>query len=67
MEDTAMIKKNYMQPTIQVVKIQTAGMLAISGTQTEGLGGDNMDYDENGEDPGDAMGREMEDFVDEEW
>jgi hypothetical protein len=61
-----MIKKNYMQPTIQVVKIQTVGMLAISGTSTDGLDGDDLDYDENGADPGDVLSREIYDFDDEE-
>ena len=55
MEDLAMRKKNYVQPTIEVVKIQLAGMLAVSGTNTQGLGDDNLIYDENGGDPGNVL------------
>jgi hypothetical protein len=55
MEDLAMRKKNYVQPTIEVVKIQLAGMLAVSGTNTQGLDGDNLIYDENGGDPGNVL------------
>ena len=51
MEDKDM-KKNYLQPTIQVVKIQTAGMLAVSGTTT--TGGINLNYKKDGGDQGDA-------------
>jgi hypothetical protein len=43
-----MTKKYYMQPTIQVVKIHTAGMLAVSGTSTSGLNWQELNYDENG-------------------
>ena len=50
-----MRKKNYVQPTIEVVKIQLAGMLAVSGTNTQGLGDDNLIYDENGGDPGNVL------------
>lgn len=49
MEDTAMIKKEYMQPTIQVVKIQTAGMLALS--RVDGYDGG---YDSDGGEPNEA-------------
>ena len=55
MEDLAMRKKKYVQPTIEVVKIQLAGMLAVSGTNTQGLGDDNLIYDENGGDPGNVL------------
>ena len=47
-----MTKKNYLQPTIQVVKIQTAGMLAISNASTSG--GVNLGYDKSGGDQEDA-------------
>ena len=49
-----MKKKYYIQPTIQVMKIQTAGMLAVSGTSTTGLGSDNLGYKKDGGDQGDA-------------
>ena len=45
-----MKKKEYMQPTIQVVKIQNhCQMLAVSSVQ-----GYPGDYDPNGGDPNDA-------------
>ena len=43
-----MIKKNYMQPTIQVVKIQTAGMLALSDIDITGLDTDKLEFDDSG-------------------
>ena len=49
MEDTAMTKKNYIQPTIQVVKIKTAGMLALSN-----VSGYDGGYDPDGGDPDEA-------------
>ena len=49
MEDSAMTKKTYMQPTILAVKIQTAGMIAFSNVK--GFPGG---YDDNGADPNDA-------------
>ncbi len=49
-----MIKKNYMQPTIQVVKIQTAGMLALSDIDITGLDEDILEFEESGGDQIDA-------------
>ena len=61
-----MIKKDYMQPTTNVVKIQHSKMLCISDVKTTGLD-NNLTQDET---PGntwdDAMSRRKNDWDDEE-
>ena len=53
-----MTKKEYLQPTMTVVKIQQTMMLCVSDVKTSGLGGsdDNLTQDGSG-DIGGAMGR----------
>ena len=62
-----MIKKDYMQPTTNVVKIQHSKMLCGSDFKTTGLGDENLTKDET---PGntwdDAMSRRKNDWGDEE-
>lgn len=54
MEDKAM-KKNYLQPTMQVVKFDSLPVLSpVSNATTSGLGDKNLIYDKNGGDQGDA-------------
>ncbi len=48
-----MTKKEYMQPTTVVVKIQHSKMLCGS-LRTSGLGDDNLGYDKNGGNQSDA-------------
>ncbi len=52
-----MIKKDYMKPTMTVVKIQHSQMLCISDAKANGLGSDGLGYDKNGGDQGNAWSR----------
>ena len=53
-----MIKKDYMKPAMRVVRIKTqAHLLNVSNTSTNGLGGDNLIYDKDGGDQGNAWSR----------
>lgn len=51
------MKKTYMEPTLEVVKIATTQMLAASSVD-----GFNSALDNNGVDAGDALAREIPDF-----
>ena len=51
------MKKEYMQPTIEVVKIETTQMLADSLTSIEGA--DGFVFEGGGHDP---LGREQDDL-----
>jgi hypothetical protein len=53
-KEETMTKKTYLQPTLEVVKIQTATMLATSVTMS---GLDDVNYSDLGGDPGDAGAR----------
>ena len=61
-----MIKKTYMQPTTNVVKIQHSKMLCVS-LRTSGLGDDNLGYDKNGGDQSSAWSREHKNVWDDDW
>lgn len=52
-----MTKKDYIQPVMKVVKVHTAHMIAISQTQTEGLGSKGLLYDKKGGNQGNAWSR----------
>lgn len=52
------MKKTYLQPTLEVVNIQTATMLATSVNQS---GLDGVSYDDLGGNPDDAGARFFED------
>ena len=59
-----MTKKEYMQPTMTVVKIQHSQMLCISDAKANGLGSDGLDYDKNGGNQGNAWSRKHKDVWD---
>ena len=61
-----MIKKDYMKPAMRVVKVHTARMIAVSQTTTNGLGGDDLGYDKNGGDQGNAWSRQRSVWDEEE-
>ncbi len=61
-----MIKKEYMKPAMRVVKLHTTQMIAVSQITTNGLGGDNLDYDKNGGNQGSAWSRKHKDVWDED-
>ena len=62
-----MTKKDYMQPTTVVVKIQHSKMLCGS-LRTSGLGDNDLGYDEKGGNQSDAWTKESNGSVwDEEW
>ena len=43
------MKKDYIQPTMNVVKIKMQGhLLELSGTNATGLGDDHLDYESEG-------------------
>ena len=57
MEDTAMTKKIYMQPTIKLDELDMEGQLLANSVQTTGLGDDNLGYDKKGGNQGNAWSR----------
>lgn len=62
-----MIKKDYMKPAMRVVRIKTqVHLLNVSNTSTSGLGGDNLGYDKNGGNQGNAWSRDHRSVWDEE-
>jgi hypothetical protein len=61
-----MIKKEYMQPAMKVVKIQHSQMLCISDANAAGLGGDGLGYDKNGGNQGNAWSRGSNGWDDDE-
>ena len=61
-----MTKKDYMQPTMNVEKIQDSQMLCFSNAQATGLGGDGLGYDKNGGNLGNAWSRGSSVWDDEE-
>ena len=61
-----MTKKEYMQPTMTVVKIQHSQMLCISDAKANGLGDDDLGYDKNGGNQGDAWSRKHKDVWDDD-
>ena len=61
-----MLKKEYMQPAMTVVKIQHSQMLCISDANAAGLGGDGLGYDKNGGNQGNAWSRGSNGWDDEE-
>ena len=61
-----MIKKEYMKPAMRVVKLHTTQMIAVSQISTNGLGGDNLDYDKNGGNQGNAWSRGRRNVWDDE-
>ena len=62
------MKKNYIQPTILVVRIQHSGVICVSQTSTTGLDS-NLNYDASGGNQGNAWTKETSDVNpwDEEW
>ena len=58
MEDTTMIKKEYMKPTMQVVKVQQSQLIcaSLTGVKSSGLDRENDllydDFEGNGGDQG---------------
>ena len=68
-----MTKKEYLQPTMTVVKIQQAMMLCVSDVKTSGLGGSDDDLKQDGSgDIGGAMSRRRnrnvwDDDEEEDW
>ena len=61
-----MIKKDYMKPAMREVKVHTARMIAVSQVNTTGLGSDNLNYDKNGGNQGNAWSRGNNSVWDEE-
>ena len=62
-----MTKKDYIQPVMKVVRIKTqAHLLIMSDTSTQGLGGDNLEFDKKGGNQGNAWSRGNSGWDDEE-
>ena len=62
-----MTKKDYMKPAMRVVRIKTqAHLLNISNTSTNGLGGDNLGYDNQGGNQSGAWSRQRSVWDEEE-
>ena len=63
-----MIKKTYMQPTTNVVKVKHSKMLCSSpqGISTSGLGDNDLVYEQNGGNQGNAWSREHKDVWDDD-
>ena len=66
-----MTKKVYMQPTIKLDELDMEGQLLANSVQTTGLGDDNLGYDKNGGNQGNAWSRRRGNSVwddeEEEW
>jgi len=65
-----MTKKDYMQPTMNVEKIQDSQMLCFSNAQATGLDDDGLGYDKNGGNQANAWSRGSNGWNDgeeEEW
>ena len=60
-----MIKKTYMQPTTKVVKIQHSKMLC-SSLRTSGLGDNDLVYEQNSGNQGNAWSRKHKDVWDDD-
>ena len=61
-----MLKKEYMQPAMTVVKIQHSQILYASDVKAAGLGGDGLGYDKNGGNQGDAWSRKHKNVWDDD-
>ena len=49
-----MTKKTYMQPVMAVLEADTEQQILVSSAHSEGLGSDELGYDANGGDQGNA-------------
>ncbi len=63
------MKKNYMQPTILVVRIQHSGVICVSQVSTSGLGDYDLNYNASGASQSSAWTKETSDvnLWDNEW
>ena len=63
-----MTKKEYIQPAMMMVKINTQHhILNVSQVSTTGLGDDDLNYTKGTGDMGDAMVKGSNNAWDEEW
>ena len=67
MENSIMTKKDYIQPTMKVVRIKTQALLVgISNTSTQGLDSKGLEFDKKGGNQGNAWSRGNSGWDDEE-